>query len=96
MDWKAYLITTAAAVVATTAPALPEPARKTYHVKVEGSSFRVTVKGDTVIVANKAMITGRTLEVRAKMRLAVKAATGCQITDDLWFDAVLKGALACD
>ncbi len=91
------MIAVALAIAAITATGLSaaESARTTYRAKVEGSTFRVTVEGDTVTVANKAVITGRTVQVREKMRAAVKIATGCEITDELWVEAVLKGVLVC-
>jgi hypothetical protein len=83
-------------VLLFSAPAIAsDPDKKTSIVKIDKSSFRVTLVGDTVIVANKAMIAGRTMKVRDQMRRAVIEATGCELTDELWFDATLKGRLLC-
>lgn len=68
----------------------------TWKVKVDGSSFRVTLDKHGVLnVVNKAFFTGRSMDVRDKMRQAVTKATGCQIVDEMWFDAKLKGRISC-
>lgn len=95
MNWLAMRTVIAAVALTAVGLSAAEPARTTYRAKVEGSTFRVTVEGDTVTVANKAVITGRTVQVRTKMRAAVKVATGCEIIDELWVEAVLKGILDC-
>lgn len=64
-------------------------------VKVEGHAFRVHVRGDAVKVTQKAVLTRVSLEARANMRAAVKAATGCSITDDYWSGTAIEGQLNC-
>lgn len=88
-------LTCAFAVLPLTASA--DPAPDTWIVKIEKSKFRVTLGNDGVVeVVNKAFLTGRTMSVRDQMRTAVRQATGCDLVDELWFDAKLKGKLSCE
>ncbi|WP_294292654.1 hypothetical protein [uncultured Sphingomonas sp.] len=65
-------------------------------VQIGSSKFRVTVASDGIVtVVNKALLTGRNMDVRDKMRLAVTQATGCELRDEMWFDAKLRGKLLC-
>lgn len=65
------------------------------NVKVDGRAFRVEVQGEEVRVAQKAAFAKVSLEARARMRAAVKVATGCSITDDYWNSTKLEGRLDC-
>lgn len=75
------------------ADALPD--RHEFKTKVGSSSYRVITEGGRVTVLNKALLTGRTMDDRDKRRMAVKQATGCDITDEMWFDAKMVGTLTC-
>lgn len=66
-----------------------------HKVKVEGSTYRVKVKGDIVYVASKAMIAATNPHARDRMREAVRQSTGCNLVDDYWADARLVGKLQC-
>ena len=92
----AMRISVALALAMTAAPAVADPAPATWITKVDKSKFRVTLKDNGVVeVVNKAFLTGRTMDVRDQMRTAVHQATGCELVDELWFDAKLKGKLSC-
>jgi len=82
-------------LVAQPLAAADHPKGRTIKAKVDGSTYRVTVHGQDVEVANKAMLVVRTLETRDQMRRAVKSATGCEVVDDMWAGNVLLGKLAC-
>lgn len=64
-------------------------------VNVEGRAFRVEAKAEEVRVYQKAFISNVSLAARARMRQAVKVATGCSILDDYWRGTVLEGRLRC-
>lgn len=70
-------------------------AKTTWKTKVEGTTFRITLDGDVVNVVDKSIFTGRNMDVRDKMRAAVLQATGCEIVDEMWFDAKMKGKFRC-
>lgn len=71
-------------------------AASTNHiVKVDGRAFRVEVTGQDVRVAQKAAFTKVSLKARARMREAVRQATGCSIVDDYWNLTKLEGRLDC-
>lgn len=63
--------------------------------KVDGSTYRVEVRGEVVRVYQKAVISKVSMDRRAKMRKAVIQATGCNIVDDYWRETSLEGMLAC-
>ncbi|MCH7863260.1 MAG: hypothetical protein IH998_16745 [Proteobacteria bacterium] len=65
------------------------------YAEVGGARYRVTVKGDEVTVTKKALVSSLTLKERDAQRQAVKAATGCEIVDELPNSAKLKGKLSC-
>lgn len=69
--------------------------RQTWKTRVNGALYRVTIDRDVVIVAKKSIISARTMQIRDEMRIAVRQATGCELTDELWFEATLKGRLSC-
>lgn len=64
-------------------------------VQVDGHAYRVEVRGEEVRVFQKAAITKRSLERRARMRKAVELATGCRIVDDYWQGTRIEGLLDC-
>lgn len=72
---------------------------KNSKVEVDGSTYRVFVRGREVKVFNKSAITaiggGRSVDRRDAMRQAVRQATGCEIKDDFWRNQVLAGELDC-
>lgn len=67
-----------------------------HKVKIDGKTYRVEVKGRTVEVYDKSIITGRSPERGDRLRRAVKEATGCTIKDEYWAAAHLTGLLSCD
>jgi hypothetical protein len=66
-----------------------------HRVEVEGRSYRIEVKDETVRVFQKSVISNVSLKRRRQMREAVRQATGCTITDDYWNQTILEGALDC-
>jgi len=71
-------------------------AKETVRVEIEGQRYRVTTQGQTVIVANKAAVVAYSVEERDRQRAAVRAATGCNVVDELPSqDARLRGKLDC-
>ena len=74
----------------------PPVHRANYKVKVDGKTYRVTVRGRTVEVANKAIVTTRSPEGMTRMREAVSVATGCKMVDGFWVGNVIQGLLTCD
>ncbi len=77
------------------AAATPVP-KVEHRVKVDDRTYRVTVTGPNVEVAEKSMVVKRTVETRDRMRRAVTAATGCSIVDELpMLVAKLEGRLSC-
>lgn len=70
-------------------------AKTTWKTKVDGTTFRITLDDGVLNVVDKSILTGRSMDIRDKMRAAVLQATGCEITDELWFDAKLKGKFNC-
>ncbi len=85
------------AVIATMLSLSAEPARATTtKVNIDGSTYRVRVRGSEVEVASKSLIAIKSLTNRDRMRRAVTKATGCQITDELLVStSILQGRLAC-
>jgi hypothetical protein len=83
-----------AAIITGQAAAHP-PQKANIKAVVDGSTFLVRVRGDQVVVANKAMFVAQTMDLRDKMRTAVQQATGCQITDEIWLETKLGGKLNC-
>jgi hypothetical protein len=67
-----------------------------HKVVIDGRTYRVEVKGQTVEVFDKSMFVKRSPETGVRLRAAVKAATGCGIKDEYWEAAHLAGLLACD
>ena len=77
-------------------PLLPEePSKRRLKTEVDGSRYKIVVRGDQVEVLNLAILTGRTMVDRDRRRIAVRQATGCNITDEMWFDAKMIGTLTC-
>lgn len=70
-------------------------AKTTWKAKVGGKTFRITLDDGVVNVVDKSLLTGRNMEVRDMMRAAVIQATGCEIIDEMWFDAKMKGRFKC-
>lgn len=93
------VISAAAPVLAQTSPILSPvkvagPQNRT--VSVGNSRYRVKVREDgSVIVVSKAILVGRTMQMRDGMREAVTVATGCKLIDELWVENALQGRLAC-
>lgn len=87
----------ATAMLAMPCAALAQaPQKVTKKVEVNGKRFRVTTYGNAVIVANKAAIVRYDVNERDDQRAAVKAATGCDVVDELPSnDARLRGKLSC-
>ncbi len=79
------------------APGLPDrhSEKKVTFVQVDGSRYRVTVRGSDVEVTKQAFAVRYSLAERDRLREAVKLATGCRIVDELAPSAKLKGRLAC-
>ena len=72
------------------------PQATTTKVKVDGSSYRVRVRGDEVEVASKSLFAIKSLDSQESMRQAVAKATGCRIVDELRISTtILQGRLAC-
>lgn len=71
------------------------PERREFKAKVGSSTYRVIAEGNRVTVLNKAFLTGRTMDDRDRRRMAVKQVTGCDVTDEMWFDAKMVGTLTC-
>jgi len=92
VDTKVYLI----ALMALASAASPSNPAVTYHERVGDSLFRVSIKDGKVIVARKSFLVGRTVDNFTNMRIAVRQATGCEITDEIWEGATLKARLDCD
>lgn len=68
----------------------------THRVEVDGVSYRVTTDRGIVTAARKSIFVKFDLAERDRQRLAVKKATGCEITDELPTGAgKLRGKLAC-
>lgn len=75
---------------------LANPSTQERHVKIGGSTYRVTWKGNRVAVAKKSLIVFKSLDQRDRMREAVQAATGCKLVDEMPVNAsILEGKLAC-
>jgi hypothetical protein len=66
-----------------------------HKVEIDGRTYRVEVKGRTVEVFDKSIMTKRTPEAGEKLRAAVNKATGCEIRDWYWQTAHLAGILDC-
>ena len=66
-----------------------------HKVEIDGKTYRVEVKGRTVEVFDKSAITKRSPEAGLRLKAAVKAATGCRITEEYWEAAHLAGILDC-
>lgn len=66
-----------------------------HKVEINGKTYRVEVKGSTVQVFDKSFHTKRNPEAGARLRAAVKAATGCTIEDAYWEEVHLAGRLSC-
>jgi len=64
-------------------------------VDINGSTYRVSVKGDVVTVAKKSLFVAMTIDERDAQRAAVRKATGCNIYDEIANGARLKGKLNC-
>lgn len=93
----AVTMTVLASLLAST-PAMGDagPKRVTKIVEVNGKRYRVVTLGNAVMVANKAFYVAYDVNERDDQRNAVKAATGCQIVDELPSnDAKLRGKLDC-
>lgn len=76
--------------------AAASPQKVTKKVVINGKTFRVTVIGDAVMVANKAMFVAFDIQERDDQRAAVKEVTGCEVVDELPSnDAKLRGKLKC-
>ncbi|MFC0687616.1 hypothetical protein [Novosphingobium clariflavum] len=82
---KLIIILAAAAATATV----------NHKVEIDGKTYRVEVKGRTVEVFDKSAFTKRSPEAGQRLKAAVKAATGCQITEEYWEAAHLAGILDC-
>ena len=68
----------------------------TTKVKIDGQTYRVTVRGDRVEVANKSVIVAREpLRERDARRRAVAEVTGCALSDELRQGSILLGRLDC-
>lgn len=92
----AYLISLMLLGVSTNPPAIAAPEKVTTKVEINGKKYRVTVIGDAVMVANKAMFVAYDVQERDDQRAAVKQVTGCEITDELPSnDAKTRGKLKC-
>ncbi|MFZ3484283.1 hypothetical protein [Sphingomonas sp. 3-13AW] len=90
MDFALGFALAAAAVL------LPGGQAGTSKVEVDGKTYRVTVEGESVVVARKSMLVRYDIEERDRQRLAVEKATGCRIADELpSSDARLRGRLVC-
>ncbi|MEO8722468.1 MAG: hypothetical protein ABI395_02945 [Sphingobium sp.] len=66
-----------------------------HKVEINGRTYRVEVKGLTVEVYDKSIMTKRSPEAGLRLRSAVKIATGCRIIDEYWEAAHLVGILDC-
>ena len=71
------------------------PSTINHKVEIDGKNYRVKVKGRTVEVFDKSVITVRSPERRLRLKAAVLEATGCQITEEYWETAHLEGILDC-
>jgi len=74
---------------------LAAPATINHKVRIDGKTYRVEIKGRTVEVYDKSIITGRTPERGELLRQAVRQATGCVLKDGYWSGAHLRGLLDC-
>lgn len=91
-----YLISLMLLGVSTHPSAIAAPEKVTTKVEINGKKYRVTVMGDAVMVANKAMFVAYDVQERDDQRAAVKKVTGCEITDELPSnDAKTRGKLKC-
>lgn len=66
-----------------------------HKVEIDGKTYRVEIKGRTVEVYDKSIITVRTPERGDKLRRAVIKATGCPLKEEYWAAAHLRGLLDC-
>lgn len=66
-----------------------------HKVEVDGQTYRVMVKGNTVSAFKKSVIVVQTPEVGEAMRKAVTIATGCTMKDGFWRGLRLTGTLEC-
>ncbi|CAN5278540.1 hypothetical protein BH11PSE5_BH11PSE5_30690 [soil metagenome] len=64
-------------------------------VRVDRDTFRVKVRDGYVQIADKAVMTSDTPQIRDQMKRAVKLATGCEIDDPYWRNSKLVGKLLC-
>lgn len=87
--------TTFALAIALANSSTSAPQRTTIKVRIADGTYRVTVKGKEVEVANKSAFTHRGIESREVLRDAVTKATNCRILDDYWEGAKLVGRLEC-
>lgn len=92
----AVLVALALTAQASPAPATKAPPNGTKRVEIDGRTYRVTVRGKSVEVADKAAFTMRSPESAARMRRAVVDVTGCRMEDGYWQATVMQGTLACD
>ena len=87
---------TRAILLMVSATFLVAATRETKRVEVDGRTYRVTVQGQGVIVANKGAVVTYDLDERDRQRKAVEAATGCRVSDEMpSADARLRGRLDC-
>lgn len=86
----------AAMIVAMMSDMPQRPDAATTRVQVEGSTYRVRVRGSEVEVASKRLLAVKSVANRERMRRAVIEATGCQIIDELVLSpSILQGKLSC-
>jgi hypothetical protein len=76
---------------------LTDGQKHTINVNVDGSGYKVKVKGDSVWVSIRGIaMVGDPLVRRKQMRQAVRDATGCEVLDDqLDINMHLIGRLDC-
>lgn len=91
-----YIIAAALFAITLTATSSAAPKKVTTKVELNGKKYRVTVIGDAVMVANKAMFVAYDIQERDDQRAAVKQVTGCDVIDELPSnDAKTRGKLKC-
>lgn len=91
---RTFGIVIAAAGIAL-APAQAGEAKVNHKVEIDGRSYRVEVKGQVVEIFDKSVFTKRSPESGARLRAALRQATGCGIKDEYWETAHLVGMLDC-
>ena len=75
--------------------AAAQPALGTTKTKIGERTYRVTVEREQVVVANKGLVTIKSLDERDRARQAVRQVTGCELADDMWQGSQIVGRLRC-